>query len=306
MSNFVGFVLVTHNQPEQIALLCRKLSSLFDNPPIVIHHDYSQCHLDPALLPGQVRIVEKWIPTSWGKLSIVQAFLAALELLQRSAAPEWTISLSAADYPIKSAEAILGDLRSTSADGFMDFREISKGSQEPADARSPAANYKRPEWKASAYERYVSLSVVPYSVRKYIGYKDRCIYVSGDIVTRLLTPFPRGYRPFGGDTWITINRRAAKALLADSDAKRALMKHYQRRAIPDESYYHTALLNYPELAFENNNRRFSIWPEGAAHPKLLDVADIPAMVHSDAHFARKCPCDPLFYAAVDAQVEAQR
>lgn len=305
MPNFIGFVLVTHNQPEQIALLCRKLCSLFDNPPIAIHHDYSQSHLDPALLPSHVKIVEKWISTSWGKLSIVQAFLAALELSRTSDDPEWTITLSAADYPVKSAENILDDLRSTTADGFMDFREISKNSKEPADARSPATNYKRPEWKLSAYERYVSVSVVPYAVRKHIGYKDRCIYVSGPIITRLFTPFHRGYRPFGGDTWLTINRRAVNALLADSKAKHQLMKHYQRRAIPDESFYHTVLLNHPELTFENNNRRFAIWPEDAAHPKLLEIADIPAMVESSAHFARKCPCDPVFYAAVDAQVEAQ-
>lgn len=302
MPPFLGFVLVTHQQPEQIAFLCHKLSSMFDNPPIAIHHDYSKSPLAPATLPPHVKIVENWIPTSWGTLSIVKAFLAALKLLHATSAPEWTISLSAADYPIQTAETIVQDLRNTKADAFLDYREISKKGSRPSDSQVHANNYNRPAWLTSARERYVSLSIVPYAIRKHIGYKDRCIYVDGSLTTRFFTPFHHGYLPYGGDTWLTANRRAALALLAEDETSRHLMRHYERRAIPDESYYHTLLLNRPDLRIENDNHRYTIWNEGAAHPSQIDYGDIPKMAASNAHFARKFPFNPDLYAAVDSQV----
>lgn len=306
VSPFLGFVLVTHQQPEQIAFLCRKLSSMFDNPPIAIHHDYSKCQLAPATLPPQVKLVENWIPTSWGTLSIVKAFLAALKLLHATSAPEWTISLSAADYPIQTAETILRDLRETKADAFLDYRAITKINTQSPGANIHANNYDRPAWMISARERYVSFSVVPYAIRKYIGYKDRCIYVDGPLTTRFFTPFHQRYLPYGGDTWITVNRRAALALLAEDETSRRLMRHYRRRAIPDESYYHTLLLNRPDLTIENDNRRYTIWKEGAAHPSQIGHGDIPKMLASNAQFARKFPFEPKLYASVDAQVANHR
>ena len=302
MAPFLGFVLVTHQQPEQIAFVCHKLSSMFDNPPIAIHHDYSKSPLALTTLPPQVKLVENWIPTSWGTLSIVKAFLAALKLLHATSAPEWTISLSAADYPIQTAETILQNLCNTKADAFLDYREITKKSSHSPDPQVQPNNYNRPAWLISARERYVSLSVVPYAIRKHIGYKDRCIYVDGSLTTRFFTPFHHGYLPYGGDTWLTANRRAALALLAEDETSRRLMRHYERRAIPDESYYHTLLLNRTDLAIENDNRRYTIWKEGAAHPSQIDFGDIPDMVASNAQFARKFPFNPELYAAVDAGV----
>ena len=302
MPPFLGFVLVTHQEPEQIAFLCHKLASMFENPPIAIHHDYSKCHLAPATLPPNVKLVENWIPTSWGALSIVQAFLAALKLLHATSAPDWTISLSATDYPIQAAETILQELRSTKADAFLDYREIPKKGTVSSDPHVQASNYNRPAWLISARERYVSLSVVPYAIRKYIGYKDRCIYIDGDLTTRFFTPFHHGYLPYGGDTWLTANRRAALALLAEDETSRRLMRHYKRRAIPDESYYHTLLLNRSDLVIENNNRRYAVWNEGAAHPNQIDFGDVAKMIASSAHFARKFPFKPDLYAAVDTQV----
>lgn len=302
MPPFLGFALVTHNQPQQTAYLCHKLSVLFDHPPIAIHHDYSKCPLDPATLPKQTRIVTDWVTTGWGDASVIDAYLAALRLLHAEDGPEWTISLSAADYPIKSADRIFSDLRTTSADGFFDFREVSKGCSQPVDARSLASSFQRPEYMKLAYQRYLSFSVVPRGVRKRIGNRTR--YLSGDLLTRFFTPFSKKFRPFGGDWWHSMNRRTAAVLIEDTADSRRLRRYYNHRPSPEESYYHTLLLNRPELHIENDNRRFTVWSEGQPHPELLGYDDIAAMVASPAHFARKFPFDPALYSAVDAAVEA--
>ncbi len=302
MPPFLGFALVTHNQPRQTAYLCHRLSALFDHPPIAIHHDYSKCPLDPATLPPHTKIVRDWVETGWGNAKVIDAYLAALRLLHAQDGPEWTVSLSAADYPIKSADRILNDLRNASADGFVDFREVSKGCIQPLDARSIASSFQRPEYMKLAYQRYLSFSIVPRGLRKRIGNRTR--YLSGDLLTRMFTPFSTGFRPFGGDWWHTINRRAAAVLMEDTIQSRRLRRYYNHRPSPEESYYHTLLLNRPELHIENDNRRFTLWREGQPHPELLGYNDIDAMVASPAHFARKFAFDPALYSAVDEAVGA--
>ena len=311
MPPFLGFVLVTHNAPQQTAYLCHKLSTLFDHPPIAIHHDYSQCALDPATLPAQIRIVKDWVATGWGDATVIDAYLAALRLLHAQDGPEWTISLSAADYPIKSADRILCDLRNASADGFFDFREVSKGCIQPLDARSIASAFQRPEYMKQAYDQYISFSIIPRVLLKRMGPRTRQLignrtrYLSGDLLTRFFTPFSKSFRPFGGDWWHTINRRAAAVLIEDRPESRRLRRYYNHRPLPEESYFHTLLLNRPELHIENDNRRFTVWRQGGPpHPELLGYDDIATMVNSPAHFARKFPFEPALYSAVDAAVHA--
>ena len=300
MPPFLGFALVTHNQPQQIALLCHKLSALFDNPPIAVHHDYSKCFLDPSSLPARTQIVKNWITTRWGDATVIDAYLAALRLLHAKDGPEWSINLSAADYPIKSGDRIIGDLQNSLADGFIDYREVSKGCMQPVDARSIASAFQRPEYMELALQRYLSFSTTPRFILKRMGNTNRTWYVSGDLLTRFFTPFSKDFRPFGGDWWHTMNRRAVAILIQDTAESWRLRRYYKHRPAAEESYFHTLLLNRPELNIVNDNYRFTIWSQGQPHPELLGYNDIPAMVNSPAHFARKFPFNPDLYSAVDA------
>jgi hypothetical protein len=304
VSSPIGFVLVTHTQPEQVALVCNRLSAMFADAPIAIHHDYSKCNLDPATLPPQVQIVKDWVVTAWGKSSVIAAYLAALRLLYRDASPDWVVSLSGADYPIQPARRIFADLSSTTADAWLDYREIFPRAAEPVDANSIATTFKTPQWMKSANERYVAFDLLPFRIRKHIGLTNRTLYLRNRWTTRFFTPFSESFRPYGGDAWHTINRRAASILLEDNDASLKLRHFYARRPSPEESYYHTILLNRPEIVVENDNRRFALWQAGAAHPRLLTASDVPAMIASSAHFARKFPFDPQLYRLVDQAVEA--
>ena len=270
---------------------------MFEDAPIAIHHDFSKSNLDVASLPSRTVIVKDWVRTEWGTLSLIDAYLAALRLLHNKYAPEWTVSLSGTDYPIKPAEYILSDLRSTTSDAFLDAREIRKEQGLPAELPSHR-HYSQPEWLTAAWGRYLGFSLVHYHVRKLLGRADRPFYFGNAVTTRLFTPFSESFRVYGGDTWHTINRRAAAVLMADDERSHKLMRHYKDRIVPDESYYHTLLLNRPELMICDDHRRFSIWGD-APHPKVLGLEDIPAMMASTAHFARKFPFDRELYDAVD-------
>ncbi len=47
----IGFAILSHTEPEQLLRLVRTLNSMFGDPPIVCHHDFSQCSLHEALFP---------------------------------------------------------------------------------------------------------------------------------------------------------------------------------------------------------------------------------------------------------------
>jgi hypothetical protein len=54
-----------------------------------------------------------------------------------------------------------------------------------------------------------------------------------------------------------------------------------------ESFFHTVLLNTPDLSASLDNRRYIVWARDAAHPKLLQLEDLDGMLASGQHFARK-------------------
>ena len=109
----IGFVILSYNSPDQTVFLCKKLSAMFGDPPIALHHDFGQCSLDRSSLPSNVRVVEKWFATNWGTFPVVEANFAAIRLLYSFADPDWCVSLSTADYPIKTTKQILEFLKAT-------------------------------------------------------------------------------------------------------------------------------------------------------------------------------------------------
>jgi hypothetical protein len=299
----LGFVLVTHTQPEQIVFLCRTLTDRFGGAPIAIHHDVSKCELPLSRLPSNVSVVKNPVATAWASIGIVQGYLLALGLLYETASPDWAVSLSAADYLATTPERILAYLQATTADVLMDFRELKIGTPEPADACSPGAVFHTPYYIESAYSRLVTPKLHNRIRRTLFGNKAR-IRPEPKFIERWFTPFNDSFRPYAGDTWHTLNRRAAEVLLRKDDKARELMHFYRRRFVPDEGYYQPILLNSPGLRFENNNRRYTLW-DGSGdqpHPATLTVADVDAIAASGSHFARKFAFDLDVYRAMDEAI----
>ena len=55
----------------------------------------------------------------------------------------------------------------------------------------------------------------------------------------------------------------------------------------DESYFQTILANADHLNLKNDNYRYVDWSTKAAHPKTIELEDLPRLLASPAHFARK-------------------
>lgn len=300
----IGFVVVSFNLPEQTAHLCHRLTAMFGAPPIALHHDFGKCALDRSTLPSNVHVVEPWFNTGWGIFPVAEANLAALRLLYSVADPDWCVSLSTADYPIKSADRILSDLRDTEYDGFIDFREIVRPNLPPGYRRDESKSFDDPVWLLDAYDRYVACEISPNPLTRRLKWPRRPIRLRGPLVEQFLTPFTKMFRPYGGDHWYTLNRRAARVLSEKGDLFARLRRHYRKRLLPEESIYQTILCNRSDLHLKNDTRRYTDWAAGGAHPRYLEASDIPALLASPAHFARKFPNDPDLFRQLDQAVDA--
>lgn len=301
----IGFVLVTHSNQQQIRRLVARLDGIFDHPPIALHHDFGKCALDISEFPN-VKLVQPHFSTRWSHISVVRATMAALRLLYTAdAGPDWFCVLSGADYPVRSADAVLADLEAGECDAYVQHELLYPGkcsthlsTCEPVIKRHAAI----PITKAlleNCMDRYVNFPVrVPWITRR--GRRSFKFYVFRyERGVRLLSPFSDKFRCYIGQNWFTANRRAARYMLAWTDAHPEFARALQDRPCPEETYFQSILGN-SGLKLSQQTFRYVDWSEGGDHPKSLDVSDVPAIEASGAHFARKFSPDSPALDLLDA------
>src|SRR6266536_3434463 len=98
MNTSIGFVILSHSDPPQLKRLVGALIRTYDDPGIVVHHDFGQCGLSSDDFPQEVTFVQPYLRTQWAHISVVHAFLVALRELYNRHRPDWFILLSGSDY----------------------------------------------------------------------------------------------------------------------------------------------------------------------------------------------------------------
>ncbi|HWE55687.1 MAG TPA: hypothetical protein VG435_09245 [Acidimicrobiales bacterium] len=292
----VCFVVLSHDDPDQVIRLITVLSTCPDSS-IVVHHDGGRPQFrPPADLP--VRLVPDPVAVQWGTWSQVRAAGAALRLGRDGPArPEWFVFLSGQDFPVRPLAELRRFLSDSEVDGHI--------------ASWPLADV--PGWTQLEVERYtyrwrrlpraLSPGRLPQWARsrvQSVSRRHRLIRVSDryglapDSVGRPARNYPvPPERMFGGSEWMMLRANAVDHLL-DALGQARWTDFFRRSQLPTESFYHTVLAHSAGVHLDADWRRYQVY-EGA-RAKVLGVADIPAIEASGAFFARK------FVAAEDANV----
>ncbi len=274
----IGFVIITHTAPDQIIRLIRALNLVYSNPPIVLHHDFDQCAIDIPW-PANVQVVRPHIPTQWCGYSVVRATLAGIALLySNSEKPDWFALLSGACYPTKRGSDVICDLQNGGCDAYIDHQQINPSHLEN-------------EYQCECFRRY-------YSWRFGVPILDR--RMTPPFLAKYTSPYSRNDgRCYAGSEWFTANRRVAEYLLGSEARYSWLARHLRNRHCPDETYFQTVLCNASNLRLSKNNYRFIDWSSQTSHPKELGLEDLPSILRSSAHFARKFPHDSPVLTQLD-------
>src|SRR5215472_3231899 len=153
----IGFLLLTHANEGQVLRLAETLSELFDDPPVVCHHDFSRTNVATSRFPSNVRFVRPHVKTNWGTISLVHAMLRALQTLYEKDAPDWFYFLSGSDYPIKDCNVIVRELRSSPYDAYIRLQKIDHR-RVPERVRLDTGGPDSASYVRLAYQRYIGRS----------------------------------------------------------------------------------------------------------------------------------------------------
>ena len=272
----LGFVILSHDNPKQLLRLTSRLNSMFGFPPIACHHDFSKSNLNEPSFTHNIEFVKPHIVTARGRWSVVEATISALRvLMERSDAPQWFTIISGADYPIKPASVILSDFGDTECDAFIHAVSI-----DPSAAASPFQQravwrYFRPHLELPTWlQRYMPFAENRALPRWWPSRKH---------------PFSNVFRCYAGSQFFSGNARCARRILSFHSSASDLKDFFVRWKVPspEEAYFQCIVVNDTSLTVSSDNRRYIDWSPGTGHPKTLTKADLPALVRSNAHFARK-------------------
>ena len=73
MNSAIGFVILSHTEIDLLERLIGALNLTYDEPPIAIHHDFSQSYIDVSRLKGNICLVKPSIPTQWAHVSVIHS-----------------------------------------------------------------------------------------------------------------------------------------------------------------------------------------------------------------------------------------
>ncbi len=289
----IGFALLTYLSPQQILRLVARLRQLYGpDAPIAINHNPERCALDPAPFPADVRWVRPAIRTGWGIWATVEATLAALRLLYAGGdGPEYTVLLSEADYPAAPPARVLADLHRGDADAYIDSRPVHPWHRDPAVDRplGLGVNDGGPNQEV-CFRRYYSTTYRVLGVR---------VRIRSPLLAPWIAPFSPTFRCWAGEHWWTLGRRAVEHLLRSPEERPELARWFAVRHVPEEAYIHTVVCNAAELEVAHHAFRYVDWTSRAPSPRVLGEPDVPRVLSSGAHFARKFTADSPALDAVD-------
>lgn len=285
----IGFVVLSHCDDGLVDRLIGALDRAYNNPQIVIHHDFSQAPNGPQRFGSNVRLVRPHVRTGWAKWSVVDAALKALTLLCSGKGVDWFFLLSASDYPVMPGEEVRRALAGAHFDALLDLRSVTGRDVSHANIIGP---------KNEALCQFDSPDNFILKQRFYLAPQVRFPILRtkprlrvGMLTFRPMipvsTPFGTNLDCYCGDHWFAGNRKVMDALLGDTPLNQTLKRYFSKRPIPEEAYYATLLANTPGLTINRDTRRFAQWNGGGAHPMILTEAQLPEILQSGAYFARK-------------------
>jgi Core-2/I-Branching enzyme len=298
----IGFAILSYNHPQQLRRLTNTLTSMFD-APIVCNHDFTQCALNEKDFPPTVHFVRPHVEMKWGHISCPLAALRAFGLLNEYARPDWFVLLSGSDYPVRSAADILNTLSCSEYDAFLTSREIRYGESALFPARSAQlhALVEQPGWSNVAYNRYCAYRIpwrLPsYDPTSHFRVRTRDFLIRNPKLIRMI-PWAKQcpLAVYAGEFWFQARRGAIERLLDPSMDR--LVSYYYDKYIPEEAIFHTMLRNQVDLRI-GEGKRYVDWPDEGPSPKWLDIPDLPLIVASGAHFARKFRPDGTVQDVID-------
>lgn len=293
----VCYFVQSHRCPAQVERLVGTLRRLSPDALIVVGHDARGCELEPPEPSSGVHLLRSTCAVERGALSALVPFLDACRWLLAGRSPfDWLVYLSGQDYPVRRLAEVEAELASTPYDGFVEGFDASAGSTPRALRRRAERRYGFRYRPPARRARLLLAALRPFNSlqSRWHVYSTYGLQLG---VRRATSPFDDRFHCYLGSAWQTLSRPCVEFLIETLDRRPELLAFYREAIVADESLVPTVLWNAGRFRLSTDDRRFVDF-HGAkdGRPRTLTVADLPALLASSDHFARKFDLD------VDAEV----
>jgi hypothetical protein len=266
----IAYVVSAYKYPQQLGRLLRRLST--PTASFSIHVDrktsptvFRAMRAETEDIPN-VRFLPRHV-SHWAGFGHVRATLKGLaDVLERRAAFDYVVLLTAQDYPVRSSAYIEQFLGSAEGHSFMNYWPL------PFPLWEPRGGLDRVEdWHLITYRRL-------------------------HLALALHRRIPGGLMPYGGGAYWCMARPVAEYVHEFVQRNPSYIRFFKHVFVPDELFFQTIVLNSPlRETIVNDNLRFIDWSESPG-PTVLRIEHLPKLLESGKLFARK------FDASVDAAI----
>lgn len=272
----IAYLLLVHRDPGQVARLVRALD--VDDAFFVVHVDRKATGvMEPLQREFGDHSRLEFAPRrsiDWGMVHV--AALAAMRSALR-VRPDFLITLSGQDFPLRANHEIFRSLSEHQGRSFLEYAPLDQDGLSMFGRHRVATNWYR-----------VKGHYVPVPGHKQ--FRSRPLTWLWNKTVGLPAPrrrFLPGLRPFGGSSWFCLSGHRAAATLAYVDAHPEILRFYNRAFLPDEQFFQTVIANGRCDDVISRNLHYVDWTGSHAHPITLTEAHLSDALSSDRLFARK-------------------
>lgn len=293
----VAFVLQTYKALDQIELLARTLAQGTQDRFVVVCHRGSKGDRDRLT---DAEGVDHVVPSPGGRsrFGMLDGLISAMRWLEaQPKGYDWLVVMSGQDYPIRPLAELEAELQSSSYDGYfphfdaMNEAEASappwQWSRDLVDERYHF-NYALLKENVSTFER--ALLKVPRHLLQWTSRNFR-IHTSFALMLGCRpaeTPFSPEFKLYGGNYWMTINRKAVRTILAFVDARPDIVHYFRGVISPEEGFLPTILANDSRLRLSRKDLRYTDFARSRHGVfKELRMEDLAQAFASGCYIARK-------------------
>lgn len=310
----VAFVVQTFKDLDQVERLARTIASGTTDRMIVVSHrgtDLDRKRLEDSGVTDRVLPS----PGGRGRFGVIDGLISAFRWLEKQPRSyDWSVVLSGQDYPIRPLADFEMELEKAADDGYFHHFEAMN---EAAAAAPPMFwpqrevedryqfEYAVLKEQSTALER--TLLKVPRLMSEHTqNYRLHTGF--GLMLGKRLkqTPFSRDFKLYGGSYWLTINRKAVRAVLNFFDERPDIVNYFRGVIVPEEAFLQTVLANDPALRLSTHEHRYVEFDQRYGHPREFVMADLPRVMASGCFFARKFDMrrNPEVLDAIDASIRS--
>lgn len=299
----VCYYIQTHTRPAQVLRLVQRIKAASPDSVVLIHHDVSGPPLDVPKLESMQGVHVIVGPGGYGNYTHLDRYFAAVDWFEAHDVEfDWLQNMTGQDYPIQPIAETHRFLADSDSDGYLEYMPVF-WDRTPADADwgiGPDARFLskfdtslrfdyRHWWigrPTSAKQRYLRPLMVIDLLQPWFRIS---LSYSTVAIRRRTTIFNDGdFICYGGSFFCTLSAPCVYYARDFAREHPDIVEFFRTMPAPNEVFLQTVLVNSKKFRIVPDGKRYIDWSATRNnHPKTLGMADVPAMLASDAHWARK-------------------